>query len=346
MKSVDARYLAANIPAFLIRALVATLADLGLDAKRVLVGLGLSMDDLADPACRVSFRQGREVILRAMKLGKGRALGLETGMREKITSVGLVGYAMMTAATVGEAVRLGLELQKDTGSMLEFGTRTVSGEVAVTAASRFNDPDIYGFLVEEAFASFMGIGVALAGDSFRPLRIDLAYPAPVHAEDYDRVFHCPVRFSRTECAFVFDPALFARPLVTADPIGHRQLLEFLAFNRARTREAAEVIESVERVLRSKLGGRHAIPDIARELGMSERTLRRRLAESSVSFQSLLDGLKKNRALELLANPELSVEQIAVAVGFTDPHNFRRAFRRWTGSTPSVLRSDMSKNWPK
>ncbi|RYE74878.1 MAG: AraC family transcriptional regulator, partial [Hyphomicrobiales bacterium] len=98
MKSVDARYLAANIPAFLIRALVATLGDLGLDAKRVLVGLGLSMDDLSDPACRVSFRQGREVILRAMKLGKGRALGLETGMREKITSVGLVGYAMMTAA--------------------------------------------------------------------------------------------------------------------------------------------------------------------------------------------------------------------------------------------------------
>lgn len=346
MKSVDARYLAANIPAFLIRALVATLGDLGLDGKRVLVGLGLSMDDLADPACRVSFRQGREVILRAMKLGKGRALGLETGMREKITSVGLVGYAMMTAATVGEAVRLGLELQKDTGSMLEFGTRAATGEVAVTAASRFSDPEIYGFLVEEAFASFMGIGVALVGGSFRPLRVDLAYPAPAYADHYDRVFHCPVRFSQVENAFVFDPALFARPLATADPIGHRQLLEFLAFNRARSREAAEVIESVERVLRSKLGGRHAIPDIARELGMSERTLRRRLAESSVSFQSLLDGLKKNRALELLANPELSVEQIAVAVGFTDPHNFRRAFRRWTGSTPSALRSDMSRNWPK
>ena len=346
MKSVDARYLAANIPAFLIRSLVAALDDFALDAGRVLVGLGLSMDDLADPACRVSFRQGREVILRAMKMAKGRALGLETGMREKITSVGLVGYAMMTAGTVGDAVRLGLELQKDTGSMLEFGTRASSDAVAVTAASRFNDPDIYGFLVEEAFASFMGIGVALAGEGFRPLRVDLAYPAPVHADYYDRVFHCPVRFSQVENAFVFDPALFARPLATADPIGHRQLLEFLAFNRARSREAAEVIESVERVLRPKLGGRHAIPDIARELGMSERTLRRRLAESGVSFQALLDGLKKNRALELLANPDLPVAQISSAVGFTDPHNFRRAFRRWTGSTPGALRSDMSNNWPK
>jgi AraC-like DNA-binding protein len=346
LKHSDARYFAASIPAFLIRSLVATLDDLGLDAKRVLVGLGLAIDDLADPACRVSFRQGREVILRAMKLAKGRALGLETGMREKITSVGLVGYAMMTAATVGDAVRLGLELQKDTGSMLEFGTRVSAREVAVTAASRFNDPDIYGFLVEEAFASFMGIGMALTDGGFRPLRIDLAYPAPAHAGHYDQVFHCPVRFSQVESAFVFDPALFAQPLASADPIGHRQLLEFLAFNRARSREAAEVIESVERVLRPKLGGRYAIADIARELGMSERTMRRRLAESNVSFQSIVDGLKKQRALELLANPELAVEQISVAVGFTDPHNFRRAFRRWTGSTPSALRSDMSRNWPK
>ncbi|WP_234891465.1 helix-turn-helix transcriptional regulator [Agrobacterium vitis] len=75
--------------------------------------------------------------------------------------------------------------------------------------------------------------------------------------------------------------------------------------------------------------------------MSERTLRRRLAESGVSFQSLLDDLRKNRTLELLGNRNMSVEQIAFAVGFSDPHNFRRAFRRWTGTTPGALRADLS-----
>jgi AraC-like DNA-binding protein len=103
---------------------------------------------------------------------------------------------------------------------------------------------------------------------------------------------------------------------------------------------------VERVLRPRLNRHFPITKVARELGMSERTLRRRLAESGVAFQSVLDGLKKNRALELLANPQMSVEQIAFAVGFTDPHNFRRAFRRWTGSTPGTLRKDMSTVWPK
>jgi AraC-like DNA-binding protein len=346
VKPVDARYVTANIPAFLIRSLAGTLDGMGLDADRLLVGLGITMDDLADPTCRISFRQGREVILRAMKMTKGRALGIETGIREKITSVGLVGYAMLTAGTVGEAVRLGLELQKDTGSMLEFDMRPSGEGIAVTATSRFNDPEIYVFLVEEAFASFMGIGLALAGDDFRPLRVELAYPPPSHADEYKRVFGCEIRFGRLENAFVFDPAWYRQPLRTADPFGHRQLLEFLAFNRARTREAAEVIESVERVLRPRLNDHFPIAKVARELGMSERTLRRRLADSGVAFQGVLDGLKKNRALELLANPQMSVEQIAFAVGFTDPHNFRRAFRRWTGSTPGTLRKDMSVVWPK
>jgi len=341
MKSVDARYVTANIPAFVIRSLAVTLMDFGMDASRLTGGLGVTLEDLSDPACRVSFRQGREAILRALKMAKGRALGLETGMREKITSVGLVGYAMLTANTVGDAVRLGLELQKDTGSMLEFDTRSGPDGVVVTAASRFHDPDIYVFLVEEAFASFMGIAIGLIGDGFKPLRVDLAYPAPPHADVYQRVFGCQIRFGQIENAFVYDPAWYKMPLATADPFSHRQLLEFMAYNRIRSREAAEIIESVERVLRQKLQTRNHISKVARILGMSERTLRRRLAESGVSFQSLLDGLRKNRALELLANHEMSVEQIAFAVGFTDPHNFRRAFRRWTGATPGMLRADLT-----
>lgn len=248
---------------------------------------------------------------------------------------------MLTANTVGDAVTLGLDLQKDTGSMLEFDTRTSAESVVVTAASRFHDPGIYVFLVEEAFASFMGIAVGLVGNGFKPLRVDLAYPAPTHADVYQRVFGCEIRFGQMENAFVYSPDWYQMPLATSDPFTHRQLLEFIAYNRVRSREASEIIESVERVLRQKLDSRNHISKVARTLGMSERTLRRRLSESGVSFQSLLDGLRKNRALELLANQDVSVEQIAFAVGFTDPHNFRRAFRRWTGATPGMLRADLN-----
>ena len=346
MKAVDSRYMAANIPAFMLRSLVLTLRDFGLDTSRLLVGLGLSMEDLQDPGCRVSFRQGREAILRALQMAGGRALGLETGIRQNINSVGLVGYAMLTAQTVGDAVKLGLQFQKDTGSMLEFDTRVTGDGIAVTAASRFHEPEIYAFLVEEAFANFMGIGTGLVGEGFKPVRVELAYPPPAHAAAYREVFGCEVRFGCLENIFLFDTTWFKRPLASADPFSHRQLCEFIAYHRTRSREAAEITESVERVLRQKLQERISISTVAKALGMSERTLRRRLAESEVSFQGLLDDLRKNRALELLSNPQMSVEQIAFAVGFTDPHNFRRAFRRWTGTTPGALRADMSAIWPE
>jgi AraC-like DNA-binding protein len=336
----------ADIPVLLIRSLIKTLSDFDLDVSRLLVGLGLTIDDLDDPACRVSFRQGREAIFRATQMAKGQALGLETGIRETITSVGLVGYAMLTAPTVGEAVKLGLQFQRDTGSMLEFDTRSTSDGIMVTATSRFHDPEIYTFLVEEAFACFMGIAVGLVGDAFRPLKVDFAYPAPANTAVYHRVFGCEINFGQMENVFLYDPVWYKRPLATADPFTHRQLLEFMAYNRTRSREAAEITASVERVLRQKLQDRINIAKVAKALGMSERTLRRRLAENDVSFQGLLDGLRKNKALELLANPQMSVEQIAFAAGFTDPHNFRRAFRRWTGTTPGALRTDMSAIWPE
>lgn len=346
MKAMDERYVTANIPAFLIRSLITTLRELDLNPSRLTVGLGVTIDDLADPACRISFRQGREIVVRALDMAGGRALGLETGIREKITSVGLVGYAMLTAATVEDAVKIGLALQKDTGSMLEFDTKNISDGLAYTAASRFHDPEIYAFLVEEAFASFMGIGRELAGEDFRPLRVDLAYPAPSHAKDYERIFGCEIRFGQLENAFICEQSLYRMPLKSADPFSHRQLLEFLAYSRQRSRVAVEIIEAVERVLRQKLKERSHLTDVAKELGMSERSLRRRLAESGVSFQVLLDGIRKARALELLANPAMTVEQIAYAVGFTDPHNFRRAFRRWTGATPGAMRDDVAAVWPK
>lgn len=346
MTESDTRYTTANIPVFLLRCLMSTLIDLGMDTSRLMVGLGLSSDDLSDPSCRVSFRQGSEIIRRALKFAKGQALGLETGIRERLTSIGLVGYAMITSRTVGDAIALGLSLQKDTGSMLEFGIHTEKDAVAVVASSRFSDPQIHIFLVEEAFASFMSIARDLVGDGFKPRRVDLSYPAPSYADAYRRIFGCEVRFGQLASMFVFDSSWFNKSLTTVDLLSHRQVLSFLEQSRARNRQAAEIIESVERILRQNLHEQPHIEKIARDLCLSERTLRRRLTEYGVSFQSLLDDLRKNRALELLANPQLSVGQIAFAVGFTDTHNFRRAFRRWTGSTPGSLRRDILAVWPK
>jgi AraC-like DNA-binding protein len=331
------RYTTANIPVYLLRCLVATLDDFGVDATRLCLGLGFTVEDLANPACRVSFRQGSTLIRRGLQMAPNKGLGLLIGERETIASIGLVGYAMMTSPTLGAAVGLGMTQQKFTGSMLEFDMQQDERFVAVSASNRFHEPDIQMFLVEEAFASFLQIARGLAGNSFVPHRVDLAYAAPEYAAEYARVFQCPVRFAQASNAFVTDIEWAARPLLTYDPLSHRQALEFMEIGFSREREKVDLFESVERAVRQNLRELPTFSDIAKKLCLSERTLRRRLADNGMSYQELLDSVRKHRALEMLANPRLSIEQVAFEVGFCDSHNFRRAFKRWTGSTPSEMR---------
>jgi AraC-like DNA-binding protein len=337
----DARYYAANIPVNLLRCLAATVGDFGIDAARLCLGLGFTVDDLANPACRVSFRQGSTMIRRAVQMAPGVGLGLAIGARETIASIGVVGYAMMTSPTLGAAVELGLKEQKFTGSMLDFDAVMDEKQFGVLATSRYHQADIQPFLVEEAFACFLQITRNLVGNQFKPTRVDLSYPAPCYAAEYERVFDCPVRFGQEQNAFITEIAWVAKPLLTYDPLSHRQALEFVAIALAREQDKNELFESIERLLRQNLKQLPTLDDIARQLCLSERTLRRRLADNGVSFQGLLDGVRKNRALELLANPKMPIEQIALEVGFSDARNFRRTFKRWTGRTPGEMRGEQT-----
>ena len=332
----------ANLPAYLLRCLAVTVEDLGVDPQRLCLGLGFTVEDLESPACRVSFRQGSIMIRRALQLAPGKGLGLLIGERETIASIGVLGFVMMTSRTFEEAVALGMSLQKFAGSMLLFDMRVEADVAHVVASSRFPEPDIHVFLVEEAFASFLQVARGLVGNAFKPSRIELAYPAPSYASEYERVFGCPVHFDRPANAFVSDVHWLRRRLLTHDQLSHRQALEFLDFGLSREREKVDLFESVERAVRKNMKRLPTLADVARQLHLSERTLRRRLRESAVSYQALLDNVRKNRAVELLANTQLSIEQVALEVGFSDAHNFRRAFKRWTKSSPSDLRASLQK----
>lgn len=333
----------ANLPVYLFRCLAATAEELGIAPQRLCMGLGFTAEDLANPACRISFRQGSLMIRRALQMApKQAALGLLIGERETIASIGLLGYAMMTCRTLGDAVALAMNLQKFAGSMLQFETQPDGELTRVVASNRFPSPETHVFLVEEAFASFLQVARGLVGNSFKPVRVDLAYPAPPYASEYERVFACPVRFGQASNAFVAENAWVARPLLTYDPLSHRQALEFLDIGTSREQEKVDLFESVERAVRQNLRSLPTLSDVAKQLHLSERTLRRRLSDNGVSYQALLDDVRKNRAIEILASSSVSIEQVAMDVGFSDAHNFRRAFKRWTGSAPSELRESLQK----
>lgn len=331
----SARYTTANLHAYLLRCLAGMSRDFGIDPVRLCLGLGFDIADLSNPECRVSFRQAAAMIRRSLEWTKGldRGLGLHIGTHETIGSIGLVGYAMLTSPTLGEAIDLGIRMQSHAGALLQLDRVDNGKYIAIRASSLFHEPDIHTFLVEETFGIFLNLVRTLVGDAFTPSFIDLSYSKPPYAAHYDQVFKCPIRYEQTENLFACDAQWADKKIATYDPLSHRQALEFLQMTVAKQSMENEFIESIERIVRRDLHQTPSLSAVATQMCMSDRTLRRRLADQGRSYQNVLDQIRMSRALALLSNPRLTIDEVAYEVGFSDAHNFRRAFKRWTGHGP-------------
>ncbi|HEU4662851.1 MAG TPA: AraC family transcriptional regulator [Dokdonella sp.] len=338
-RSADARYTLADIPPNVLVHLTELAKARGIACERWFAGLGLGVEQLTDPALRVSYRQASIVIRRALKALDEPALGLRVGCNETVGSFGLLGLAMMTARTFGDAMRVGIEHHRVCGSLLDVTFEAIDeGEVALAAWPRFRDPDLLPFLCEELFASSFAVARGLVGPSFAVQRLELAYPAPAYRGDYAAFFGCELRFGAHGNRAIIDTRWLSHPLASHNPLTATQALLLCRQQLANAgAHGDELVTSVEHLLRNRLREHPRLPDVARTLNLSERSLRRRLADRGCVFREIHDRVRAERALDLLQRGPLSVAEIGNELGFSDPREFRRAFKRWTGMPPQAAR---------
>lgn len=312
----------------------------GVPCRGWLDGLGLTRDQLLDPNMRLSYRQVHTIIVRALRSCGEPGLGLLVGDSENLGVFGLLGLLMMTAATFGEAVRLGVENHEVSGSLLDMDFEDLGGgEAALLVWPRFDDPLLQPFLCEEIMASSLAAARELVGHRFAPLRVELTYAAPAHAELYPRVLGARTTFNAAANRIVLDARWLATPLPGHNPLASRQALELCRTQQSRMHAdpEQEIVATVERLLRTHCCDRLHIAEVGRELHLSERSLRRGLAGAGCSFRQIHDRVRVECALELLAGGRMPMSGIAGALGFSDAREFRRAFKRWTGLTPQAVR---------
>jgi len=165
---------------------------------------------------------------------------------------------------------------------------------------------------------------------------------PDDAERQETWFGCPVAWGGAEWEVAFEAELLDRALPLANP----QLSSYLA-RRANALHAALPSDTgdagrVRQEVAFRLAhGEPTVVDVARRLAMSPRTLHRRLREESTTFSDIVESLRRERAESLLADGAMSASQVAVLLGYAEPAAFFRAFRRWTGMTPSAWRSGVA-----
>jgi AraC-like DNA-binding protein len=174
------------------------------------------------------------------------------------------------------------------------------------------------------------------GTDVRPLCVDLARPGPRSAV-HESYFAAPVRIGAPRNLLVFDAADLDRPFPGHNPELLAMLTPALG-NALDEMEARSLSEQVILELKRRLpSGRPEVNEVARRMGMSERTLQRRITEEGRSFRELLVEARRELGHRFLSDVAMDTDEIAFLLGYHDATSFRRAFREWEGVTPARWR---------
>jgi len=179
---------------------------------------------------------------------------------------------------------------------------------------------------------------SLIGRDFSPRHIELRRPRPAAIDDFERLFRTPLLFGAAQNRLVFDGAGIESPLDGANPdLALRA--DAIALQYLARIERDNIQARVREVLMQRLQRAEPSQDeVAEHLCMSARTLQRKLGESGTTYKEILDETRHSLALLYLSAPHHSLSEITYLLGFSSGSSFTRAFRRWTGQSPSNWRA--------
>ena len=195
--------------------------------------------------------------------------------------------------------------------------------------------------VDASFALLLELGRRGTGRHLRPISLELRRPNP-GTDKHGIFFACPIRFGAKRDRMVLNAADLDLPFPGHNPELLQMLTPALA-NAVREIEAqATLAELVKGVLkRAMASGRPDIGAVARELGLSERTMQRRITAEGTTFRALLAEARQELGSQLLSDPSIDIEEVAFLLGYQDTNSFYRAFREWKNMTPGHWRRIMS-----
>ncbi len=326
-------------PVYSTRVLCEVANERGVPTGDVLAGTAITPADLNDPEAVVTARDEVVSVRRLLALlGDHAGLGVDVGSRFRLTHLGLFGFAVMSCATLREL--FGIAMRYFSLTTLNIDIKLFEG--ADSCLLELNDDhlpdDVRGFFLERDVASI----VTTVSEFAFPLVA--SYADQVTAEVVlDRGVLAPllevvpvenVEFGRAHNRLHIPRAMLDEPLPQAD----KHTLELCVAQCDVLMQRNEQRRGITAIVRSKLfreSGRFpSLGEVAAELDVHPRTLRRQLAEEDTSFRALLNEARSTLAVDLLCNVGLTVEEVSKRLGYTDTSTFCHAFKRWHGVPPS------------
>jgi AraC-like DNA-binding protein len=271
------------------------------------------------------------------ELSSDPGIGLKLGSETRLARTHPAGIAVLCSRTFGDALqRLGRYKQLTCPE--EIRIHRTDQEAAVEfyyVEATETQPEV---LVDMLLSWILSVGRLGTDHPFAPLRLELMRPAK-HRALLESHFGCRVRFKADRNALVFRSTDLDRPFVTHN----EELLNVIGSqldSELQARHASKSVgEQVKQTLRQLLAGkRPTLQDVAQELGLSARTLQRRLTDSGITFQQVVEETRRELARHYLKQRAVELNEAAFLLGFEDANSFFRAFQHWEGTSPGEWRT--------
>lgn len=311
----------------------------GLDCRDLFARLSLDYAALSDPDARFSQDSMTRLWQLAVEVSGDFTIGLNLArLPVRPTAFHVVGYALMSSRNLLEGFQRLVRYQRIIAEGADLSLRPTPDGYELILAIHGDQLPAARQSCEGSLAHTLAFCRWLTGKAITPREVRLQGAAPKDLTPYAEVFQAPLSFNAEHYSLLFSRADLEAALPSANE-ALAQLHDRFAGDYLARFSDSRVTHQVRQVLCRLLPqGEPKRETVAQALRLSERTLQRRLQEEGTSYQQLLDDSRRELAEQYLAQPNLTLLQISYLLGFADPSNFFRAFRRWFDATPGEYRA--------
>lgn len=324
-----------------IRIMCDVLKKLDIDSSPPLAKIGLRQEDLENPVYEVSGLDELRFQEEFVELTRhAPGAWLRTGLYYRLMSYGPYGYAVIAAQTIRRSIELAVAFQELTFTLLDYESVPHPDGMIEWLINVDNTPEhLRAFSIERDLAA-VSLTIRDIWQGKSPIRrIETTLPEPSYAALFEEVLQAPIIFGAEATRWFIEPLDLDQPKLLGDPLLEQTYEQQCHALIAQFSGSDRLADRVRDLLDHSAKKFPGIEQVACNLGMTERTLRRALTREKTSFRNIVDDLRVREAHMLLQSSSITINQIAARLGYAETASFTHAFKRWMGISPQIYRAN-------
>lgn len=323
-----------------VRVLVAVGQSHGLTAEQCLDSTNISIEDLSLIHHEVDAKQECQVLRNLIHLlGTDTPIGVECGLRHHTTTFGAWGFAMLSSPTIEAALQLAFRYLQLSSFFCKLEMRN-EGDYTIISFDHSQLPkDLAYFLTERDFTTIMSLQQDMLPTALPVMEINVALPSPIYADKFPELTGYAINFDQPRSCILIETRLLNLPLPQADQFTRAHYEKECHHLWMRRSTMGTFSQKVRNTLLLNTAQMITIDEMAAQLEITVRTLQRHLANEGITYERLVSDIREDLAEDLLTSTDLTIEEIAVHLGYSEVSAFSRAFKRWKQVSPRNFRTN-------